>query len=442
MLSLALVSCGSKQSGMPQAGNDYAVVTLKTTEADLYTSYPATIKGQQDIEIRPKVSGHITKLCVDEGDFVKKGQPLFLIDRVQYEAAVRSAEANVNVLQANLNTQKLTVDNKRALHDKAIISDYDYEMAQNQLKATEAQLAQAKAQLVSARNDLSFCTVTSPADGVVGEIPYRVGSLVSSSTAEALTTVSNISKMPIDISPLNTTTNVTGAYGCDSRQPARGNGSVYYSSCANRQVWCLTETYYGPQFVNASLYCDHLFRCGIRRMAWQSAPEPRLHVVLQDGTMAVLVANSSGSMSAWCHWSTKVGKVRDIAVLDTENGQDVYLLVEESDTSSGIYVLDETLFDDGDDVAIEGRVVLNPVDGGATINRYKYAGVFHVDSMGTKFTVGQNGVVQASSYSGYDYDLTRVSAPAVPGHTYRIEIDNVPHEDWTVLCVYTEAEVS
>ena len=195
MLSLALVSCGSKQSGMPQAGNDYAVVTLKTTEADLYTSYPATIKGQQDIEIRPKVSGHITKLCVDEGDFVKKGQPLFLIDRVQYEAAVRSAEANVNVLQANLNTQKLTVDNKRALHDKAIISDYDYEMAQNQLKATEAQLAQAKAQLVSARNDLSFCTVTSPADGVVGEIPYRVGSLVSSSTAEPLTTVSNIGQM-------------------------------------------------------------------------------------------------------------------------------------------------------------------------------------------------------------------------------------------------------
>lgn len=255
-------------------------------------------------------------------------------------------------------------------------------------------------------------------------------------------TMSNISKMPIDISPLNTTTNVTGAYGCDSRQPARGNGSVYYSSCANRQVWCLTETYYGPQFVNASLYCDHLFRCGIRRMAWQSAPEPRLHVVLQDGTMAVLVANSSGSMSAWCHWSTKVGKVRDIAVLDTENGQDVYLLVEESDTSSGIYVLDETLFDDGDDVAIEGRVVLNPVDGGATVSRYKYAGVFHVDSMGTKFTVGQNGVAQASPYSGYDYDLTRVSAPAVPGHTYRIEIDNVPHEDWTVLCVYTEAEVS
>ena len=190
-----LTACGNSQSGMKMGDNEFAVMTVNATTSNQTTSYPATIKGTQDIEIRPKVSGHITKLCVDEGDFVKKGQPLFLIDRVQYEAAVRSAEANVNVLQANLNTLKLTVDNKRALHDKAIISDYDYEMAQNQLKATEAQLAQAKAQLVSARNDLSFCTVTSPADGVVGEIPYRVGSLVSSSTAEPLTTVSNIGQM-------------------------------------------------------------------------------------------------------------------------------------------------------------------------------------------------------------------------------------------------------
>lgn len=197
MLCLALVSCGSKKGGMPQASNDYAVVTLKPSDIELSTSYPATIKGQQDIEIRPKVSGFITKLCVDEGDFVRKGQPLFLIDRVQYESAVRSAEANVKVLQANVNTQELTVENKRALRAKEIISSYDMEMAENTLKATKAQLAQAKAQLVSARNDLSYCTIVSPADGVVGEIPYRVGSLVSSSTQEPLTTVSNISQMYI-----------------------------------------------------------------------------------------------------------------------------------------------------------------------------------------------------------------------------------------------------
>lgn len=193
-LCLALVGCGNKTQ-IPQASNEYAVREIKTTECNLSTSYPATIKGIQDIEIRPKVSGFITKVHVDEGDFVRRGQVLFSIDRVQYEAAVKSAEAAVRVARTTVSTQKLTVKNKKMLHEKKIISDYDMEMAENQLASAEAQLASARAQLIDARNNLSFCSVTSPSDGVVGTIPYRVGSLVSSSTAEALTTVSNISKM-------------------------------------------------------------------------------------------------------------------------------------------------------------------------------------------------------------------------------------------------------
>lgn len=194
-LLLALAGCGDKQSGMPTGNNEFAVTTVQPADAELETSYPATIRGLEDIEIRPKVSGFITKLCVDEGDFVRKGQPLFLLERVQYEAAVRSAEAAINVLRANIKTQELTVQNKRMLHEKKIISDYDMQMAENQLEALKAQLAQAQAQLTDARNNLSYCTVTSPVDGVVGTIPYRLGSLVSASTAEPLTTVSNIGKM-------------------------------------------------------------------------------------------------------------------------------------------------------------------------------------------------------------------------------------------------------
>lgn len=193
-LCLALVGCGNKTQ-IPQASNEYAVREIKTTECNLSTSYPATIKGIQDIEIRPKVSGFITKVHVDEGDFVRQGQVLFSIDRVQYEAAVKSAEAAVRVARTAVSTQKLTVKNKKMLHEKKIISDYDMEMAENQLASAEAELASARAQLIDARNNLSFCSVTSPSDGVVGTIPYRVGSLVSSTTAEALTTVSNISKM-------------------------------------------------------------------------------------------------------------------------------------------------------------------------------------------------------------------------------------------------------
>lgn len=193
--ALALTACGGDKSAVPTSGNDYAVVTVQPSEATLNTSYPATIKGVQDIEIRPRIAGNIMKVLVDEGDFVRAGQPLFIIDKVQYEAAVKSAVAAIKVVEANIATQELTVKNKRMLHEKAIISQYDLETAENQLQSLKAQLAQSQAQLTDARNNLSYCTVTSPSDGVVGTIPYRVGSLVSSSSALPLTTVSNISKM-------------------------------------------------------------------------------------------------------------------------------------------------------------------------------------------------------------------------------------------------------
>ena len=195
LTAVVLTSCGSKSKQMGEASNDFAVETVQATTADLKTSYPATIKGMQDIEIRPTVSGYLVKLLVDEGSTVRKGQPLFLIDSEQYRAAVKAAQAQVKVCKANIATQKLTVENKRMLFKQNIISNYDLQMAENTLASYEAQLAAAQAQLQSAQDNLSWCTVTSPADGVVGSIPYRVGSLVSAQSAEALTTVSNISKM-------------------------------------------------------------------------------------------------------------------------------------------------------------------------------------------------------------------------------------------------------
>lgn len=194
LAALALVSCGKKTS-QDNGAEEYVVATVSTGTAEQSTAYPATIKGKQDIEIRPKVAGFITKLCVDEGSTVRKGQPLFLIDRVQYEAQVKSAKAAVEVAKAALNTQKLTVDNKKELHKRQIISDFDLQTALDNLASCEAQLAQANANLVNAQEQLSYCTVVSPSDGVVGEIPYRVGSLVSSSITTPLTTVSNIAEM-------------------------------------------------------------------------------------------------------------------------------------------------------------------------------------------------------------------------------------------------------
>ena len=141
------------------------------------------------------MSGYITKLCVDEGAVVHKGQPLFLIDAVPYQKAVQAAEAAVEVAKANVATTQLTVDSKTELHAQNIISDYDLQTAKNSLASAKAALAQTEAQLASARNDLSYTTITSPSDGVVGTIPFRVGSLVGTTTQEPLTVVSDINKM-------------------------------------------------------------------------------------------------------------------------------------------------------------------------------------------------------------------------------------------------------
>ncbi len=170
-------------------------MTVNTTTSHLTNSYPATIRGKQDVDIRPMVSGFITRLHVDEGSVVKRGQVLFTIDQTQYQAAVNQAKAAVESAKATVATQQLTVDNRRRLNEKNITSDYDLQMQENQLASAKAALAQAEAGLTNAMKNLQYTTVTSPTDGIVGQIPYRLGSLVSPSSAQPLTTVSDLSNM-------------------------------------------------------------------------------------------------------------------------------------------------------------------------------------------------------------------------------------------------------
>lgn len=198
-LAAMLVSCGGKKSsGKSDFGdNEYAVRTVEAQSANIESTYPATIKGVQDVEIRPKVSGFITKLCVKEGQTVKAGQLLFVIDNVTYAAAVRQARAAVNSAKAQLNTARLTYNNNLKLFKNNVIGSYELQSAKNSMEAAAAALAQAEANYVSAKQNLDFCYVTSPATGVIGNLPYRVGALVSASSQEPLTTVSNISTMQV-----------------------------------------------------------------------------------------------------------------------------------------------------------------------------------------------------------------------------------------------------
>lgn len=191
-----LVSCGNK-GNMQFGDNEFPVATVERASSDMQTTFPAVIKGVQDVEIRPKISGFITQVCVREGQSVGAGQLLFVIDNVTYQAAVRQAQAAVNTAQAQVNTAKLTYDNTKQLHENKVVGDYELQTARNTYESARAQLAQAQAALASAKETLSFCYVKSPTSGVVGSLPYKVGTLASASSAQPLTTVSNISSMEV-----------------------------------------------------------------------------------------------------------------------------------------------------------------------------------------------------------------------------------------------------
>ncbi len=194
-VAAALSSCSSNQGQQQAPAPEIATMTVSEADTRVDNTYPATIKGKTDIDIRPQVTGFITKVCVDEGQQVRKGQVLFILDQVQFKAAVDQAAASVNVAQTAVSTAKMTADNKKALFDKNIISEYEWQMADNSLKQAQAQLAQAQAALVTAKKNLAYTTVTAPSDGVIGSIPNREGSLASPSSAQPLTTVSDNSQV-------------------------------------------------------------------------------------------------------------------------------------------------------------------------------------------------------------------------------------------------------
>ena len=194
--ALLVASCGKSGGGRPSFGdNEYPVVTVGTSSAAMQTTYPATIKGVQDVQISPKVGGFITRIFVKEGQTVSAGQVLFEIDNATYQATVRQSQAAVNTAQASVNTAKLTFENTQQLHQNKVVGDYELQTAQNSYESAKAALAQAQASLANAKEMLSFCYVKSPAAGVVGTLPLKVGALVSA--ASVLTTVSNNSSMEV-----------------------------------------------------------------------------------------------------------------------------------------------------------------------------------------------------------------------------------------------------
>lgn len=193
LCSTSFTAC--HQTEPEQEEVNYSVMTVGKGEVTLTESYSASVQGRQDIEIYPQVSGRIVKLCITEGQQVHKGQLLFIIDQVPYQAAWQKAKADVRAAEAQAKTARLEWESKKQLFSKQVVSEYDLTTAQNALDMAEATLEQMKALELNARNNLSYTEVRSPADGVTGTLPYREGTLVSSSMSTPLTTISDNSEM-------------------------------------------------------------------------------------------------------------------------------------------------------------------------------------------------------------------------------------------------------
>ena len=196
MAVAALMSCsGKKQGQVPSAS--YKTLKIETQDITVYSKYNAPIRGCQDVQIVPQVSGTIHQILVTEGQKVKAGQTLFVIDQVPYRAALNTAEAALEAAKAGEATAALNYEAKKKLRAENVISDFDLQTSYNSLLTAKAQVSQANAQVVNARNNMSYTTVSSPSDGVVGELPYKKGALVGPSIQTPLTTVSDIDQMHV-----------------------------------------------------------------------------------------------------------------------------------------------------------------------------------------------------------------------------------------------------
>lgn len=199
IISIALFACGNatkkgkiNSTASQDVAKPYGFISMAPRQAVLISEFPAIIQGQQNIEIRPRIDGYLQALYVDEGAVVKKGQLLFKISAPLYEQGVRTAVANVKIAQADLNAAQMEVNKVQPLVDKNIISSYELQAAKFTLQSKQAALAQAQAALTNAKTNLSFATISSPVNGVIGVTPFNIGSLVGSTNTQPLTTVSNI----------------------------------------------------------------------------------------------------------------------------------------------------------------------------------------------------------------------------------------------------------
>ena len=192
----SLTSCGLDMPKETQSS--FETMTVEKSDIELPYKFSARMKGQNDVTVTPQVSGQLMKICVSEGQQVKQGQTLFIIDQRNAQLELEAAQANLQAALAQENSAKLEYESNKNLFDKKIVSSYMLTNSENSYKQAQAAVAQAKAAANRAKVNLGFCTITANVSGVIGEIPVRVGDQVSPMTQ--LTILSGTTSMYAEIS--------------------------------------------------------------------------------------------------------------------------------------------------------------------------------------------------------------------------------------------------
>ena len=193
---VGLSACGGDAPQAPMTS--YETVTIKKEDITVPIKFSAKLKGETDVTITPQVSGQLMRICVTEGDVVKKGQVLFIIDQRDAQLELEAAQASLKSAIAQENSARIEYESNKNLYEKKIVSKYTFDTAENTYEQAKASVAQYRAQVNRAKVNLGYCTITAPVAGSIGEIPVRAGDQVSASTY--LTTVSGNTNMDAEFS--------------------------------------------------------------------------------------------------------------------------------------------------------------------------------------------------------------------------------------------------
>lgn len=199
LLFLVVLSACSSSSAKPEnaamPAAELPVFKVTALPATTYREYNATLEGKVNVEIRPQVDGYLDKIYVDEGAYVKAGQPLFRINERTYQEQLGNASANLLAAKANEEKAQLEVSRLAPLVQNNVVSDIQLKTANAALQAAKANVAQAQSVVGNARINLGYTLISAPVSGYIGRIPFKTGSLVGRGEAQPLTMLSDINEV-------------------------------------------------------------------------------------------------------------------------------------------------------------------------------------------------------------------------------------------------------